>query len=41
VVLLQIIFPGEKADLVDLAPLSGGPVKVKFEIPLKAERIDK
>jgi len=38
VVLLQIIFPGE-VQLLDLAPLSGGPVKVHFHIPLKAERI--
>jgi hypothetical protein len=35
---LQIIFPGN-AQLLDLAPLAGGPVKVKFEIPLKAERM--
>jgi len=41
VVLLQIIYPGQAADLLDLAPLSGGPVKVRFEIPLKAERIAK
>lgn len=40
VVLVQIIHP-EQAQLMDLAPLGGGPVKVKFEIPLKAERIDK
>lgn len=40
VVLLQIIHP-EQPQLLDLAPLSGGPVKVKFEIPLRAERIDK
>lgn len=39
VVLLQIIFPGH-TQLLDLAPLSGGPVKVKFEIPLTAERSD-
>lgn len=39
VVLLQIIFPG-KAQLLDLAPISGGPVKVNFEIPLRAERMD-
>lgn len=39
VVLLQIIFPG-KTQLLDLAPLSGGPVNVKFEIPLTAERVD-
>ena len=39
VVLLQIIYPGQP-QLLDLAPLSGGAVKVNFEIPLKAERID-
>jgi hypothetical protein len=39
VVLLQIIYPGQ-TQLLDLSPLSGGPVKVKFEIPLKAERMD-
>ena len=39
VVLLQIIYPGQ-TQLLDLAPLGGGPVKVKFEIPLKAEPID-
>ena len=39
VVLLQIIFPGA-VQLLDLAPLGGGPVKVDFHIPLKAERID-
>ena len=38
VVLLQIIFPGQ-VQLMDLAPLGGGPVKVNFEIPLRAERI--
>ena len=38
VVLLQIIFPGN-VELLDLAPVSGGPVKVNFEIPLRAERI--
>jgi hypothetical protein len=35
---LQIIYPG-RTQLLDLAPLAGGPVRVKFEIPLKAERI--
>lgn len=39
VVLVQIIFPGQ-LQLLDLAPLSGGPVKVKFEIPLQAERLE-
>ena len=38
VVLLQIIFPGQ-VQLLDLAPLAGGPVKVDFHIPLKAERM--
>ncbi|HEV7744729.1 MAG TPA: hypothetical protein VGO56_07015 [Pyrinomonadaceae bacterium] len=38
VVLLQIIHP-EQPQLLDLAPLAGAPVKVNFEIPLKAERI--
>ena len=41
VVLLQIIYPGQIPQILDLAPLSGGPVKVKFEIPLTAERIAK
>jgi len=39
VVLLQIIYPGQ-TQLLDLAPLAGGPVRAKFQIPLKAERID-
>lgn len=39
VVLLQIIFPGQ-VQLLDLAPLAGGPVKVDFHIPLKAERME-
>jgi hypothetical protein len=38
VVLLQIIFPGQ-VQLLDLAPLAGGPVKVHCHIPLQAERI--
>jgi len=38
-VVVQIIHP-EQPQLLDLAPLSGGPVRVKFEIPLRAERID-
>jgi hypothetical protein len=37
VVVLQIIYPGEP-QLLDLAPWSGSPVKVKFEIPLRVER---
>lgn len=40
VVLLQIIYPG-RPQLLDLAPLAGGPVKVSFEIPLRAERLDR
>jgi hypothetical protein len=40
VVLLQIIHP-EQPQLLDLAPLAGGPVNVHFEIPLRAERVDK
>jgi hypothetical protein len=39
VVVIQIIHP-EQPQLLDLAPLSGGPVKVKFEIPLRAERVE-
>jgi hypothetical protein len=38
VVLIQIIHP-EQPQLMDLAPLAGAPVKVNFQIPLKAERI--
>ncbi|HSD47654.1 MAG TPA: hypothetical protein VLB87_13595 [Pyrinomonadaceae bacterium] len=38
VVLLQIIFPGQ-VQLLDLASLAGGPVKVNYEIPLRAARI--
>jgi hypothetical protein len=40
VVVLQIIHP-EQPQLLDLAPMAGGPIRVKFEIPLRAERIDK
>lgn len=40
VVAIQIIHP-EQPQLLDLAPLSGGPVRVKFEIPLRAERLDR
>ena len=36
VVVVQIIHP-EQPQLLDLAPLSGGPVRVKFEIPLRTE----
>lgn len=38
VTLLQIIFPGQ-VQLLDLAPLAGGPVKVNYHIPLSAERV--
>lgn len=38
VVLLQIIFPGQ-VQLLDLAPLGGGPVKVDFHIPLQAHKL--
>jgi hypothetical protein len=38
VVLLQIIYPGQ-TQLLDLALLGEGPIKVKFEIPLSAERM--
>jgi hypothetical protein len=41
VVILQIIYPGFSPQVLDLAALGGGPVKVKFEIPLRAERMDK
>jgi len=40
VVVIQIIHP-EQPQLLDLAPLAGGPVKLHFEIPLRAERTDK
>ena len=40
VVVVQIIFPGVKAQVLDLAPMSGGPVRVHFRIPLKAERVE-
>lgn len=39
VVLLQIIYPG-RVQLMDLAPLGGGPVKVNFHIPLTAARLE-
>jgi hypothetical protein len=38
VVLLQIIYPGQ-TQLLDLALLGEGPIEVKFEIPLSAERM--
>jgi hypothetical protein len=40
-VVVQIIYPGTSPEVLDLATLGGGPVKVKFEIPLRAELIDK
>ena len=40
VAVVQIIYPGLKAQVLDLASLSGGPAKVHFRIPLEAERID-
>ncbi|HEY6137344.1 MAG TPA: hypothetical protein VI670_06230 [Thermoanaerobaculia bacterium] len=36
-VAVQIIYPGN-LEILDLAPLSGGPVQVDFHIPLKAHR---
>jgi hypothetical protein len=39
VAVVQIIFPGN-LQILDLAPLSGGPVKVDFQIPLKAQRME-
>jgi hypothetical protein len=38
VVVVQIIHPNQ-SELLDLSPMSGGPVRVKFEIPLRAERL--
>jgi hypothetical protein len=40
VVILQIIHPCVSTEILDLAPL-GKAVKVKFEIPLRAERMNK
>jgi hypothetical protein len=40
VVVVQIIFPGVNAQVLDLAPMSGGPVTVHFRIPMKAERME-
>lgn len=40
VVVVQIIYPGLKAQVLDLASYGGGPVKVHFKIPLEAERVD-
>jgi hypothetical protein len=41
VVIVQLIKPSMSTEVLDLAPLSGGPVRVKFEIPLRAEQMDK
>jgi hypothetical protein len=38
-VVVQIIHP-EQLEILDLAPLSGGPVKVDFQIPLRAARME-
>jgi hypothetical protein len=38
VVIVQIIHP-EQSQLLDLSPLRGVPVRVRFEIPLAADRI--
>ena len=40
VVVVQITFPDHEAEVLDLKPLSGGPVKVHFRIPLEAEKLD-
>ncbi len=40
VVVVQIIFPGLSPQVLDLATVGGGAVRVKFEIPLRAERMD-
>jgi hypothetical protein len=39
-VVVQIIFPGN-LQILDLAPLSGGPVQVDFQIPLRARRLER
>lgn len=36
-VVVQIIYPGN-LEILDLAPLAGGPVQVDFHIPLKAHK---
>jgi hypothetical protein len=36
-----VLDPSREPEILDLATLGGGPVKVKFEIPLRAERMDK
>jgi hypothetical protein len=37
-VILQIIFPGEDVQLLDLDPYSGSPIKVKLQIPMLVEK---
>jgi hypothetical protein len=41
VVIAQQISPYSSLEILDLATLGGGAVKVKFEIPLRVERMDK
>jgi hypothetical protein len=41
VVVAQIINPSVSPEILDLASLGGGEVKVKFEIPLRVERVGK
>ena len=38
-VILQIIFPGDEVQLLDLATYNGSSVKVNFRIPLSVEKI--
>jgi hypothetical protein len=38
-VVVQIIYPAEP-QLLDLAPYAGGPIRVRFEIPIVVERLD-
>jgi hypothetical protein len=41
VVIVQQVSPYSSMEILDLATHGGGAVKVKFEIPLRAERVDK
>jgi hypothetical protein len=41
VVVAQIINPSVSPEILDLASLGGGEVKVKFEIPLRVGRVGK
>jgi hypothetical protein len=41
VVVVQLITPYLSPEIVDLSLLGGGPVRVKFEIPLRTELMDK